>query len=502
MLLTAVLLTAVPGDVVAASRYAVKEENVCDYKVEGNTVYVRLAEDDAYAGQRIEAALDYAKVHATDKNPITVKVPAGKYTFQPAKAVMYTESGYDEAAAFRGLHIYSNTVLDVRGCTFRMAPNSKYMERYLDFGNQSTLGELIKYKGIRGYNSSKACAGYKGFRNIAILGGKWIGQKYYYKYSLFKLYHAENVLLSGMDIMGGTQRHLMEVAGVSNLLITDCKFRDYVPQKPGLADEALQIDIPCNTRMMKTGYEDGTPNRHIYIQNCTFANAPTAIGTHSVLYGTYHRDIHIVNNTFSGISDYAINAVAYENVQISGNTITNAKNGIALRPINDPDSDTLSTICMMIFNGEKKGKGKRSDEGGIVIKDNQISVRKNGEAIHIGGVIVKKNRRSLEGMLVPSGNYYMNHISISNNKIFSKGKGIYVYDALNVAIFDNQMKGKIGKGSIGVYLERCKADVYHNSLQQWKHGIHSADKVRGSIYENEFSNVTKLLYTKKTKAKD
>ena len=500
LLAVAILLTAMPCNVTAAPKRQTDDtENVSNYKVEGNTVYVQVTPDDEYAGQRIEAALDYAKVHATDKAPITVKVPAGKYTFYPAKAVMYKESGYDEPAAFRTLHIYSNTILDVRGCTFRMAPKSKYMERYLEFGNQSSLGELIRYKGKLNYNATKSCAGYKGFQNIAILGGKWIGNKYYYKYSLFKLYHAKNVVLSGMDIMGGTQRHLVEVAGVKNLVITNCKFRDYKPQEPGLADEALQLDIPCNTRLMKTGYEDGTPNQNIYITNCTFANVPTAIGTHSVLRGVYHRDIHIVNNTFSGMTDHAIKAVAYEDVEIRGNVITGAKNGISLRHINDPDAIDLNTICMMIFNGKKPGKGVRSNDGGVTISDNRISVRKKGTAIHIEGVIVPKSRRSLEGMLVPSGNYFMNHVTIANNKIVSKGKGIDIYDTLDADIYDNQLTGKIDKGSIGIYLERCEADVYRNKLAQWKHGIHSADRVRGNIYENEFDTVVKSIYTKKPK---
>ena len=99
----------------------------------------------------------------------------------------------------------------------------------------------------------------------------------------------------------------------------------------GKTDEAINLDTPDKATggfSFKWCKLDKTPNDNVTIKNCTFTNVARGIGTHKYSQANgvnvMHKNIQILNNTFTGVSGYEGAVVPYnwENVTITGNTFT------------------------------------------------------------------------------------------------------------------------------------------------------------------------------------
>lgn len=122
--------------------------------------------------------------------------------------------------------------------------------------------------------------------------------------------------------------HFFELDASKNVTISGCKFMNLTG---GKTCEAINLDTPDKATggfSFKWCKLDKTPNDTVTIKNCTFTNVARGIGTHKYSQANganvMHKNIQILNNTFTGVSGYEGAVVPYnwENVTISGNTFT------------------------------------------------------------------------------------------------------------------------------------------------------------------------------------
>ena len=379
--------------------------------------------DGAKIGKELNKALLDASKKATSKKIYTVKVPKGTYVLDQT------------------LHMYSNTTLDVTGCTLKSDKS---------FHNLLMLGTNGTYNGVKGYNSSKSAKGYTSCVNVKIKGGTWVGNNKN-KATLFRLAHAKNVTLEKMTVKGGNySSHQVETAAINGLYIKNCTFKDYKPiDYLGKGHyECIQIDIPCSSKTYKECYLDGTPSKNIEITGCKFTNVSRGLGTHSMLIGAYHDNVKITDNTFTNIQEEAIIALNYKNCTISRNKIVNAGGGILFENAKFLDSGSkIESMYSTVFDGKKAYSKSVVYNLNSTISDNTMTIiytpqcdRIQGIRVH--GLDVAKAVKGGDGKKITKKNYYISGVTVKNNTITTAGYGIFIDDARNIKCSGNTITQK------------------------------------------------------------
>lgn len=383
---------------------------------------------DVENGSDIGAVLNYTLYDASQQaaetgTTVTVKVPAGTYTLGQT------------------LHMFSNTTLDVTGCTLK-SDNT--------FHNLLILATNGTYKGINEFNSSSAAKGYTSCENIKIKGGTWVGSNKN-NATLFRLAHAKNVTLEGMTITGGNySSHQVETAAINGLYIRNCTFKDYKPiNYLGKGHyECIQIDIPCSSKTYKSCYLDGTPTKNVEITGCKFTNVSRGLGTHSMLVGAYHSNIKITDNTFTNLQEEAIIALNYINCTIARNKIVNAGGGILFENAKFTGSGSkITSMYTTVFDGKKAGGGKVINNVNSTISDNTMTIVYSKDCdriqgIRVHGLNIDKAYKGGDGKTIPKKNYFISGVTVKNNKITTAGYGIFIDDARDSTIANNTITQK------------------------------------------------------------
>ncbi|MDY4970204.1 MAG: right-handed parallel beta-helix repeat-containing protein [Lachnospiraceae bacterium] len=390
-----------------------EEEQSDEPQIINNTITISVKNGENIAC-KLDLALKTAREHATDTGPITVKVPEGEYNLES------------------NLHIYSNTILDVRGVTLKCICTQK---------NMLMSGTNGSYKGYADYNRSKACKGYGGFRNITVLGGTWIGNENSTS-TLIRLAHAENVTLDGVTLQGGGCLHQSEVAAINGFYVKNCTFKNLKDQNTSSRQEALQLDIPCSESVFKAVYMDGTVMKNVEITGCTFSNVPRGVGTHTMVNGAYHENIRISGNTFRNVSQEAIVGLNYYNCEISGNTIENCGAGILFQYFKNSSASVYTTV----FDGQTMYSGTIRHDAKTVIKNNSISIRYSSrcdeaQGIKVYGRKITGTAVGTDHKVIPPADYYISGVTVQDNVITTAGHGIRLVDARDCVISGNKING-------------------------------------------------------------
>lgn len=259
--------------------------------VEG-TIRTETAEpgDNASDLQRL---LDYNKYNTYQ---LTIKIPAGTYLLD------------------KELRVYSNT-------TIIADPKARLLKNHLKGG--ILANDLTHDKG--GYNTTE---------NITVMGGIWDSsriQNLGKGTEGFRFIHASNVIIKDAtlcNVPGGS--HLITFGGVKNGSVDNCTLYGYAGNT---LKEAIQIDIVHNNKILpsmqsKILVYDDLPCDGISITNCNIYDYPRAIGSHTSVKGVFHKNIVISGNQLHDLSEAAVKAFNYVNLEISNNTIKNAGLGI------------------------------------------------------------------------------------------------------------------------------------------------------------------------------
>lgn len=93
----------------------------------------------------------------------------------------------------------------------------------------------------------------------------------------------------------------------------------------------------------KFGTTDGTITKNVVIEDCYFGNSNQykmqawnrAIGSHASRYNRFYENIHIRNNVFNGMNEYALTPLKSKTMFISNNTFINCNGGIRFLGVKD-----------------------------------------------------------------------------------------------------------------------------------------------------------------------
>ncbi|WP_294951963.1 right-handed parallel beta-helix repeat-containing protein [uncultured Eubacterium sp.] len=381
----------------------------------------------------LKKSFAYCNDNAGLNNVLTIKIPEGKYLIKKTNVAS------------------SNTILDLT-------------DNVVIYNACPRRGNII--------NSPNGFYGYDGLKNFTVRGGELtydINNKN--GSTLSRIAHADNVTFENVKFSNGYKSHFVEVAASKNIKFDRCTFDGFKGNLSSSGCEAIQIDI-LEEKSHFTGfpYYDGTMNSNITVQNCTFTNIVSGVGTKSLYYGYYQSKINIKNNTFKNLTGTAIYCSGYTNCDISGNTITNCAEGINYFMMK-PDS-RLSTVCKI------DNLGSINNNCATRIHDNIISVNSTEDistasAIYVFGNNVTSSKKSKYSTSVKVGNYRVNKIQIYNNTIKTTAHGIRVYDTTNSKIFGNTVTSSKSSGGYGIYAANSSNSnqIYSNKINKFSNGI-------------------------------
>lgn len=381
----------------------------------------------------LRLALDYCSLNASENNILTIKIPAGVYCITKTNIAS------------------SNTVLDLtEGATI--------------LNDCPGRGNII--------NSPSGYYGYDGLKNFTVRGGE-LGytDENANESTLSRIAHANGVRFENVKFTNGFISHFVEVAGSTNVVFDGCVFDGFIGDLSSSSCEAIQIDILEEYEHFSGfPYYDATMNSNITVQNCTFTNIVSGVGTKSLFHGYYQNNITIKNNTFTNLTGTAIYCSGYTNCDISGNTITNCAEGINYFMMKS--DSRLGSVCDIDNNGTI------NNNCGTKIYNNTISVNATDEistasAIYVFGNNVTSSKQNKYDSYAKVGNYTVKNIQIFNNTINTTAHGIRVYDTVNSKIHNNTVTSSKSSGGYGIYAANSSNSnqIYSNKINKFSNGI-------------------------------
>jgi polygalacturonase len=176
-----------------------------------------------------------------------------------------------------------------------------------------------------------AYSAYDGESNIRLLGeGNATIDMNYVSGAIGIIFaHNSGITVSGINFTSMQSGHFIELDASKNVIIENNTFSGHRPSRSGIK-EAINLDTPDrSTGGIHVGWTsyDQTPNLEVIIRNNRFSNLERAIGTHKYSEGKYHENIQILNNTIENTVSDAIRIINWRTPTITGNTISNVKEG-------------------------------------------------------------------------------------------------------------------------------------------------------------------------------
>ncbi|MGK9045268.1 glycosyl hydrolase family 28-related protein [Mammaliicoccus vitulinus] len=330
----------------------------------------------------IQLALLQAK-----KGPVTVYIPKGVYH------IIYE------------LIIYENTtlILHDEAILIRKSPTAMLKNGH----------KLKKYYG------------YDGHGNINIIGGTFDanGHTNNTNNTIMSIGHARNIQIHSVTFKNVVGGHAIDACGLDGFYVNDCKFLGFRDDsKTRLFSEAIQIDIQTKGAFPKFGATDGTITKNVLIENCYFGNSGDpnmsawnrAVGSHASMYDVFYENIHIHNNTFEGLGDFAITLLKSKETSVTHNTFINCEGGIRYLAV---PTGKYSLDINKLDRGGQAGSA-------LLIENNTFKNIKSKQSILI---------KSYEKVMNKDIYIYNNHFDdISDNIKFIKATDIYLLNNKNL----------------------------------------------------------------------
>lgn len=185
--------------------------------------------------------------------------------------------------------------------------------------------------------------------NIIMEGGTWDVSKVdlsslkdakkrerYYNVSMAKFLGVDNLVLKNITLKCKKKQHMIEFAGINNLLVSGCKFSGNNMDSNAAAPEnvqtkeALQLDVATTAAMgsFASGCASGMGCHNVLIEKCKFTNCSRGVGSHSAKTAQDkdpYTNITITGCTFNKMLGEAIFVQNWKNGTISNNKISNCK---------------------------------------------------------------------------------------------------------------------------------------------------------------------------------
>lgn len=175
----------------------------------------------------------------------------------------------------------------------------------------------------------KTISGYNGSHDVKLIGAGVVRLNCANVKNCMALVmgHARNVTIEGITFQNEYGSHFMELNSSENVTIQKCTFEGFKVLDKKSYKECINVDgTDLNTDGFNYDWSahDKTTCKNILIQNTTFKNIGTAIGSHTYSANgqtqLYHENVKILNNTFDGTYNAAIRALNWRNTVIQGNS--------------------------------------------------------------------------------------------------------------------------------------------------------------------------------------
>lgn len=324
--------------------------------------------------------------------------------------------------------------------------------------------------------------------------------------TVVKLGHAEQVLLDGVTIQNVKNAHMIETAGIKNLTINQCTFKNQILEKNAAVNtyEAVQLDVLFSKHLNSYRSED-LPIRNVKVTKCTFKNVVRGIGSHTAIYNKPINGVEISNSKFKNCKSCAIQLFNATNVEIYDNQIEGVPRGVVVQgQVYGKNDVFLSSSFSEEGNTVATGKEsyeKPAKDMGIVIKNNHIELAGTdsyatyeNSGIWLEGTDLKKASRFYD--MVPAGNYYVSGVTIAGNTVEGHGNGIKLVNVRNAVVSKNKCKmlGELGKKNYyGIAIkEKCREIIIKNNIiNSYLNGIYVKDSKSNDISKNTVKNSKK-----------
>lgn len=248
------------------------------------------------------AAIQKALDQASEDQITVVTIPNGTYYISKA------------------LYIQSNTVIQM---------SKKAVIRRMN----SALGKNM-LRTTDSKHKSDNIGGYKLAHDITISGGTWDGgniKKAKSSTNLIYIGHSTNITINNITLKNCYGAHAIELAGVKNGVVRNCKISGFRYDSDMFTSEAIQIDTCYKSKSdgkWAPGFKvDKTESKNILIEKNTITDYPRGVGVHHNLKGHQISNITIRNNKFNrssastqGKSVVGVFLLGVKNASVSNNT--------------------------------------------------------------------------------------------------------------------------------------------------------------------------------------
>lgn len=197
---------------------------------------------------------------------------------------------------------------------------------------------------------------FKGVHDVSWKGGTFKGTKTS-QVSMFRLFHAQNIEISGVTVKSCGCVHYVEVNACKNVAIVSCSFEGHILAAGKKYKEIVQIDyayydgIP-DAAAKGSACFDNTHCRDIKVIECAFLHCPTCIGSHKAFAdGKYHKGITVSLCTAIGTDEgNFMNVLNMRDVSITQNTAQKFGSFVRLKKQNTAtiDNNSVKDIKQMI----------------------------------------------------------------------------------------------------------------------------------------------------------
>lgn len=431
------------------------------------------AYEQGNASAVIQKALNYAKtIEEQGYSGIEVTVPAGVHSIN-------------------NLVVYSNTTLHAVGATFQAAGS----------------GTMIHSAAPSDLSPSERNAGYDMTKNVIIDGGIFdakgaVGQG-------IRFTHGSHIKIQNVTVQNLQTGHMITLEGVKDAEVTGCTLKTFY-EWANSPKEAIHLDIVHN-EIMNPGAEvfDDLPCVNVKIADNTITDTPSAIGSHSMVDGVFHKNIQILNNTVNNMSSVALRIYNYKDVLIQGNKITGANVGIKVYTYanpaqNDEAADDVDESDGLTYYEPLPGtvKEDKPADGDYGLTINNNTIKKMSGSIGHGIQLRGNEERPVSNVKVTNNTVndvsnrgiYVNaecsKTSITGNTVKNtKDSGIYISNRCTGSDISKNTISGAGEKAIYVTTSCGQAKISENTITSSTHeSIRIADKCSDMVISK--NNIT------------
>ena len=338
--------------------------------------------------------------------------------------------------------------------------------------------------------------GYGQVQNVRISGGEWDGnlQEGEFAYPdgkdlsqcMMSLQHARDITICDTRIGNSDGKHFVNLDGIDGITIRDCVFHDQWRNEAfpySVEDwngaEVIHTDYICPDGWSKAfPVDEDLACKDVLVENCTFDNCISGIGTHNFKMGLYMEGFTVRDCSFSQMQGHCINALGCIDAVITGNTASDVSQFVQMHRNQNGLVAENNVSCRAYYKEETAIDLCHGTE--CTVQNNSIRTAAT-HAVYCANLDDDS-----------SGDC---SVTITQNEIDAPGSsGIFVRDGVNATVKGNSIteSGSGADAGISVFLNQQEVSISGNELEGFSYGI-KVSKCCGRTYveSNSISDASK-----------